>query len=219
MDIARFRVGNIAAAALLAVCQEEERAQRRDSHIGLGLGFATTTSVVEEVFGEGTDASIYINQRIWKVLGVRGTFGGIYLGSPNPEADLDTYLTGLDFFGSSFNNFSMSFTYLTVGPSVQVHFGESHTVLASAAVGLYDVKMDLASLNATRFSPKNDRTGLNATVQYAFWIGSSWGLNARFDVHQIYTTTDDDDIYHAFVRGDTDPRFVSFLVGVQIGYR
>jgi hypothetical protein len=233
MDITRYRLGIVAVAVLLALLvvpaiawaqpsypnEEEEQPQRRDSHFGLGLGFATSTSVVHEVFGDGTDASIYVNQRIWKVLGVRGTFGAIALGAPNPEAEFETYLTGFEFFGSSFTNFSLGFTYLTVGPSVQLRFGENHSVLASAAVGFYDVKMDLASLGAHRFTPQNKRRGLNATLQYSYWIGSSWGLNARFDVHQIYTKTEDDDLYHTFVRGDADPRFNSFLIGVHVGYR
>lgn len=235
MDARRKRITHITAAAVLGAAllvpaaaaqptyprleEDEEPARRRNSHIGVGLGFTTSTSVVEEVFGDGTDASIYVHQRVWKILGVRASFGALYLGSPNLEAEWETYVNGIDFFGASFNNFSMSYTYITIGPSLQFHFMDNHSFLASAAYGLYDVKLDLASLEAHRLSVQNDRHGLHATLQYSYWIGDSWGLNARLDVHRIYTTEAEDDLYYHFVRGDSDPRFHSFLVGVHVGYR
>jgi hypothetical protein len=54
---------------------------------------------------------------------------------------------------------------------------------------------------------------------YTYWIGASWGFNAQIQWHWIDTTSDADDLYHVFVRGDSDPQFFSFLVGAQLGYR
>jgi hypothetical protein len=54
---------------------------------------------------------------------------------------------------------------------------------------------------------------------YAYWIGDSWGLNFQAQWHWIDTTSDWDDLHHRFVRGAQDPQFVSFLVGVQLGYK
>jgi hypothetical protein len=198
---------------------EDDSVQRRNSHLGLGLGYATTTSVVEEVFGEGSAGSIYVNQRIYKIFGIRLLYGGIYLGSPEETASMETYLKGLDFFGSSFRNFSMTFSYITIGPTVQLHFGERHSVMLAGSWGLYDVKLDLASITAYRLSPKNDRTGFNVGAMYCFWIGDSWGLDARVEYHLINTTDEPDDLYYVFVRGDQDPSFFNVLIGVHIGYR
>jgi hypothetical protein len=199
--------------------QEEEPVQRRDSHFGVGIGYAGTSSVVHEVFGEGTDAAIYVNQRLWKFLGARVMFGSVYLGSAEPAAELDTYLTGLDYFRSSFTNITMKFTYLGVGPSVQLRFFENHGILLSGSYIWYDVGLDLATLQAQRIEVNNKRGGLCANVTYDYWIGASWGLNAQVQWHWIDTTSDPEDLYHTFVRGDSDPQFVSFLVGVQLGYR
>jgi len=199
--------------------QEEEPVQRRDSHIGIGLGYAGTSSVVHEVFGEGTDAAIYVNQRLWKFLGVRAIFGSVYLGSAEPAAELETYLAGLDYFGSSFNNITMKFTYFGIGPSVQLRFFENHGILLSGSYIWYEVGLDLATLQAHRIEVKNTRGGLCANVMYDYWIGSSWGLNAQVQWHWVNTTSNWDDLYHTFVRGHSDPQFVSFLVGVQVGYR
>ena len=198
---------------------DEEPVQRRDSHIGVGIGYAGTSSVVGEVFGDGTDALLYLNQRIVKFLGLRASFGSIYLGSAEQAAELDTYLTGLEFFGSSFSNFTMKFTYLTIGPSIQFHFLDNHSVLASGSYVLYDVILDLSTLQAQKYDVKNDRRGFNADLMYTYWIGDSWGFNAQFQWHWIDTTSHGDDLYYTFVRGDSDPQFISFLVGAQIGYR
>jgi hypothetical protein len=207
------------AAAQYLPPDPEEPVQRRDSHLGLGLGYVGTSSVVGEVFGDGTDAAIYVNQKIYKILGLRASFGSIYLGSTDAAAKEEVYLKGLDFFGSSFTNFTMSFPYITIGPSIQTRFGENHSVLASAAFVFYHVKLDISSLDAHRFAPKNRRYGLNATFMYSFWIGSSWGLNAQLQWYRINTGSAESDLYYTFVREDSDPQFVSFLVGVQLGYR
>ena len=197
----------------------EEPVQRRDSHLGVGIGYAGTSSVVHEVFGEGTDALLYINQRIYKTLGIRASFGSVYLGSTEPAAEWDTYLKGIEFFNASFTNFSMKYTYVTVGPSIQFHFGGSHSILASGSVVLYDVILDLSSLEAHRLKVKNDHRGLNADIMYTLWIGESWGFNMQLQWHWIDTTSDPDDLYYNFVREDSDPQFVSFLVGAQLGYK
>jgi hypothetical protein len=209
----------IVMARLTSRAQTDEPVRRRNSQIGVGFGYATTSSTVEDVFGEGIAGSFYVNQRVFKLLGVRLLYGGISLGAPEEGAKEEIYLTGIDYFGSSFRNVSMTLSYLTIGPSVQFHFGGSHSVLAAAAYGFYDVKLDLASLEAHRLSPRDNRSGLNATVMYAFWIGDSWGLQARLEYHRIDTTNDPDDLYYAFVRGDSDPQFFTILIGAQIGYR
>jgi len=198
--------------------QKEEPKQQRENYLGLGLGFALTPDEVGKVFGEGTDALIYVDHRLYKVFGLKASFGAISLGASEPDAELETYLAALDLFKGSFRNISMGFTYLTIGPSVRFGFGENHTLMAAVAYVFYDIKIELASLNAHRLTPKNKRNGLNISAGYAYWIGDSWGLNARFEWHRISTGTDWDDLYHAFARGDTDPRFFSFLIGLQIGY-
>jgi opacity protein-like surface antigen len=197
---------------------DSEPVRRRNSHIGVGLGYAGTSSVVHEVFGEGTDALIYVNQRVYRILGLRFSFGAVYLGSTEPAAEMETYLKGLEYFQGSFTNFTMKFWYLTLGPSIQLHFG-NHGLVASGAFVLYDVVLDLASLQARRLSVSNDRTGVNVDLTYAYWIGGSWGLNAQLQWHWIDTTNEADDLYYAFVRGDSDPQFISFLVGIQVGYK
>jgi hypothetical protein len=198
---------------------EEEPKRRRASHLGLALGYAGTSSVVGEVFGEGTDALLYVNQRLYKPLGIRASFGSVYLGSAEPAAEWDTYLTGLDFFGASFTNFTMKFNYITVGPSLQLNLFENHSILGSASFVFYSVVMDLSSLNAHRLDVKNSVTGFNADLMYAYWIGDSWGLNFQAQWHWINTTSDWDDLYHIFVRGAQDPQFVSFLIGAHLGYK
>jgi len=199
--------------------QEKEPVERRDSHLGIGIGYAGTSSVVHEVFGEGTDAAIYMNQRLWRFLGVRAVFGAIYLGAAEPEAEFDTYLKGLEFFGSSFRNITMKFTYIGLGPSIQLRFLDNHSLLLSGSYIWYSVMLDLASLQSHRLEVKNNRHGLNANVMYNYWIGSSWGLNVQAQWHWINTSSDPDDLYHTFVRGHSDPEFVSVFFGVQIGYR
>lgn len=197
---------------------EEKRVQRRDSHIGVGLGYAGTSSVVHEVFGEGTDALLYVNQRIYKPLGLRFAFGAVYLGSTEPAAEMETYLVGVEVFKGSFTNFTMKYTYIMLGPSIQVHLG-NHGLLASGSAVFYKVALDLATLQAYRLGLNNDRFGVNADLTYTYWIGESWGLNAQLQWHWIDTSSDTEDIYHIFVRGDSDPQFVSVLVGVQVGYK
>lgn len=199
--------------------QEEEPVQRRDSHLGLGIGYAGTSSVVHEVFGEGADAAIYANQRLWRFLGLRAMFGSIYLGSTEPAAEFETYLKGLEYFGSSFSNFTMKFVYFGIGPSVQLRFLENHSVQVSGSYVWYSVTLDLASLQAQRLAVDDNRRGFNADVMYNYWIGASWGLNAQVQWHWIDTMSDPEDLYHTFVRGHTDPQFVSVLVGIQIGYK
>jgi hypothetical protein len=198
---------------------EEEPVQRRESHLGVGIGYAGTSSVVGEVFGGGTDALMYVNQRLYRPLGVRASFGSVYLGSTKPAAERETYLTGLDFFGASFADFTMKYTYLSIGPSFQLHFGERHGFLASASYVLYDVILDLTSLTASQHQVKDSHWGVNADLMYTIWIGASWGFNAQLQWHWIDTSTRKDDLYYAFVRGDADPQFVSFLVGAQVGYK
>jgi hypothetical protein len=198
---------------------EEEPERHRSSHLGVALGYAGTSSVVGEVFGEGTDALIYVNQKLYKPLGIRASFGSVYLGSTEPAAEWDTYLTGLDFFGSSFTNFTMKFNYISIGPSLQLNLGDRHSFLGSASFVFYSVVLDLSSLGAHRLDVKNSRTGFNADLMYAFWIGDSWGLNFQAQWHWIDTTSAWDDLYNVFVRGDSDPQFVSFLVGVHLGYK
>jgi hypothetical protein len=198
---------------------EEEAQQRRSSHLGVAIGYAGTSSVVGEVFGDGTDALLYVNQKLYKPLGVRASFGSVYLGSAEPSAEWETYLTGLDYFGASFTNFTMKFNYLSLGPSIQVNFGDSHSFLGSASFVFYSVVLDLSSLQAQRLDVSNSQTGFNADLMYAFWIGSSWGLDFQFQWHWIDTGSDWDDLYHVFVRGDSDPQFLSFLVGVHLGYQ
>ena len=198
---------------------DEEPVQRRHSHLGADIGFAGTSSVVHEVFGQGTDALLYINQRIYKNLGIRASFGSVYLGGAEPAAEWETYVAGVEFFGASFTNFTMKFTYVTVGPSIQLNLGANHSFLASGSFVLYDVILDLASLEAHRLDVKDDRTGFNVHLMYTYWIGASWGLNAQIQWHWINTTSHANDLYHVFVRGDSDPQFLSFLVGAQLGYK
>lgn len=198
---------------------EEEPQQHRSSHLGVAIGYAGTSSVVGEVFGEGTDALLYINQKLYKPLGVRASFGSIYLGSAEPSAEWETYLAGLEYFGASFTNITMKFNYLSLGPSCQLNLGESHSFLGTASFVFYSVVLDLSSLQAQRLDVSNSQLGFNADLMYAFWIGSSWGLNFQVQWHWIDTTSEYEDLYYAFVRGDEDPQFVSFLFGVQLGYR
>jgi hypothetical protein len=197
----------------------EEPERRRSSHLGIAIGYAGTSSVVGEVFGDGTDALLYVNQRVYKPLGIRGSFGSIYLGSTEPSAEWDTYVTGVEFFGASFTNFTMKFNYISIGPSLQLNPGDNHSFLGSASFVFYSVVMDLASLEAHKLDVKNSQIGLNADVMYTFWIGASWGINFQAQWHWIDTSSEWDDLYHTFVRGDVDPQFVSFLVGVQLGYK
>ena len=212
-----FGVLILAAASVAA--ESEQPVRRRKSHLGFGLGITHTASQVADVFGQGTDASILVNQHLYKGFGARLIVGGIYLGAPEESTKLETYLTGLEFFGSSFRNFSMSFEYIGIGPSFFFQFGERHSLSATVALSHYSVKLDVASLNAQRFKLSNGQWGYNAGVMYGFWIGDSWGLHTRIELSRIYTTTEADDLYYVFVRGDTDPLFVSWLVGVQVGYR
>lgn len=209
----------LTVASQAGEAQTEESTRRRNSQIGVGFGYAATSSTVEDVFGEGIAGSFYVNQRVFKLLGVRLLYGGISLGAPEAGAEEEVYLAGIDHFGSSFRNVSMTLSYLTIGPSAQFHFGDSHSVLVAATYGFYDVKLDLASLEAHRLRPRDNRSGLNASVMYALWIGDSWGLQARLEFHRIDTKDDPDDLYYAFVRGDSDPQFITILIGAQIGYR
>jgi hypothetical protein len=208
-----------ADAGIPGVTDEEESQQNRDSHIGLSLGLSSSPDVVSDVFGSGADALLYVDHRLYKWLGVRGAYGSISLGSANPDADFETYMAALDLFGASFRNVSLSFDYLSFGPSFRFHFAERHGLMGALSYVFYNVKVDLASLEAHRLTPDNSRTGFNANVVYGYWIGDSWGIHARFEWHQVRTTTDPDDLYHVFARGDTNPRFYSFLLGVQLGYR
>lgn len=208
-----------AGAPIRSVSGEEETRRNRDSHVGLSLGLSSSPDEVTDVFGPGTDALLYVDHRLYKWLGIRGSYGSISLGSANAEAELETYLAALDLFGGSFRNVSLGFDYVTIGPSVRFHFGERHSLMWAVSYAFYTVKVDLASLEAHRLTPKNSRTGFNANAAYGYWIGDSWGLHARFEWHRIGTTTDPDDLYRAFNRGDTNPRFFSFLVGIQLGYR
>jgi hypothetical protein len=216
------RLGIALALGVLLVAagaDAEGNERRRKSQLGLGIGLAGTASQVGDVFGPGTDASLLVNQHVYKGFGVRVLIGGIYLGSPEEEAERETYLTGLGFFGSSFRNFSMSYEYVTFGPSFFYEFGESHSVMAAVTWGLFNVKMDMAALNEQRLKVSNRRYGINAGVVYQYWIGDSWGLNARCELSRVDTKTDADDLYYAFARGDSDPVFVSILIGLQVGYR
>jgi hypothetical protein len=214
-----FLVPALAAAQPPYPKPHEQPVQRRDSHLGVGIGYAGTSSVVHEVFGEGTDALLYVNQRLYRFLGFRASFGSVYLGSTEPAAEWDTYLTGIEFFGASFTNFTMKYTYITIGPSIQLHFGSNHSLLASGSFALYDVVLDLSSLEAHRLDAKNDRSGFNADLMYTYWVGESWGFNAQVQWHWIDTTSHSDDLYYRFVRNDSDPQFISFLVGAQLGYK
>jgi hypothetical protein len=208
-----------ADARIPGVAEEEEPRQNRDSHVGVSLGLSSSPDEASDVFGSGTDALLYVDHRLYKWLGIRGAYGSISLGSAQPEADAETYLAALDLFGGSFRNVSLSFSYVTIGPSFRFHFGERHSLMGALSFVFYDVKVDLASLEAHRLSPDNSRSGFNANAVYGFWIGDSWGIHARFEWHQIRTTTDPDDLYHVFARGGTNPRFYSFLLGIQLGYR
>lgn len=217
--VALWATGVCAGIPIPGVPEEDEPVRNRNSHIGISLGLSSSPDVVSDVFGSAADALLYVDHRVYKWLGVRGAYGSISLGSANPEADLETYLAAFDLFGASFRNVSLSFDYVAVGPSVRFHFGERHSLMGALSYVFYEVKVDLASLEAHRLTPSNSRSGINADVVYGFWIGNSWGIHARFEWHQIRTTADPDDLYHAFARGDTNPRFYSFLLGVQLGYR
>jgi hypothetical protein len=199
--------------------ESEQPVRKRKSHLGFGLGITHTASQLADVFGQGTDASILVNQHLYKGFGARLIIGAVYLGAPEEPAKLETYLTGLEFFGSSFRNFSMSFEYIAIGPSFIYQFGERHSLSASVALSLCSVKLEVAAVSAHRFKVSNGQWGYSGGVMYGFWIGDSWGLHTRIELNRIHTTTEADDLYYAFVRGDTDPLLVSWLVGVQVGYR
>lgn len=204
---------------LSAATESEQPVQRRKSHLGFGLGITHSTDEVTDVFGQGTDASILVNQHIFKGFGVRVIVGGIYLGAPEESAALETYLTGLEFFGSSFRNFSMSFEYIGIGPSYFFQFGERQSLSASVALSICAVKMEISALNGHLFKLSNRQWGYNAGLMYGFWIGDSWGLHTRIELNRINTTDEPDDLYYKFVRGDQDPLFFSWLIGIQVGYR
>jgi len=204
--------------APVAVAQTEEPPGKRDGHLGAAIGYATTPNQVGDIFGDGYNGAVFVNQKFAGPLGAYVSYGGIFLGEATPDYQNEIVLTAFEYFGSSFRNIAMRFTYVSIGPSLAFDAGQKHSFVFAGAVGFYQVVLDLDSAGGQGFTIRDDSRGWEIKAAYTFWLGRVFGLQLQFDMHTIDTPGSLNSLYRTFTLGDSNPRFYSGLIGVVFGY-
>jgi len=187
----------------------------RVSQVGVNYGYASTSEGANAVFGNGREWTVFVNQRAWKVFGVRVVYGNISLGQTNTFEE--SYLTAIDLFAQSYSGIALTFDYFALGPSIHLDLGVRHGLTLAAAYGFYTIILDLTDTKGRSFVPRNKADGWNASAAYSLWPWEKLAFRFEVDYHAIETDPSEVDLFNVFAGGE-DPRLWSYQFGIVYAY-
>ena len=202
----------IASLLLAGTVQFTGAAEEHDREtVGVRLGYAATTSGLDDSFGAGMIAAVHFIEKINSSAGVDFNFGSIYLGrTSRSDITFDRFMTN--------DEMRMNVIFMTVAPTFELRMHRDYYFFTSAGAGVYAVSLvrELGYLWGTN---TQYHLGITGGVGIYRILTDNWNLDLNIVVHKFWTEDAFDDWVAVYSEGDQDPLFYQITVGVSVDIR
>jgi len=197
-----------AASATHAQDGVDEQSARREQ-LGIRVGYAATTSDLDNNFGAGLNLDMHFMQEIRKPLWLDVTLGAFYMGATD-RTDIT-----FDVFQQSFDQASMRILRFTVAPTIVGRLDNATNVYVSGGAGIYVVSL-LLDETFFQFDHVDNHLGLTAGGGITRQLSENWFLDFHMETHKFWTSTASDDMFYRYSEGDRNPFFYHAAVGLLL---
>jgi hypothetical protein len=179
--------------------------------VGVRMGYARTTSAIDDAFGAGFAVAIHFTEKIHPPFALNFAVGSLYLGRTwRKDITLEQFQTT--------DEMRMDIFFLTVEPGVELPLSDRYVLVLAGGLGLYNVSL-----------VREAGLWWGSTTQYHVGINGSMGmyrvltdnLNLELNLAGNYFWTQDafDDWIAVYSHGDQDPFFYQITVGLTLDVR
>lgn len=201
--------------AFLVITSTAQNARSGDENtretVGVRLGYAETTSRLDDSFGAGFIAALHFVEKFNSLAGIDFNFGSFYMGrTSRKDITFDRFMTN--------DEMRMNIIYMTAAPTLELKMHRDYYWYGSAGLGLYAVTL-VRELGY--FWGSNTQYHLGVTGGFGFYrvLTDNWNLDLGFAAHRFWTDNAFDDWVAVYSEGDQDPFFFQITVGVSLDIR
>jgi hypothetical protein len=186
----------------------------------VALTMTSTSSDLNENFGNGYDLTLFFTERIWRGLNLDVRIGATYFGDLLPDSIARDFAKTLDIIFAEDDRISseMRLAYLTLGPQYVWRINDTQNLYGALGAGIFSVSM-LFDTGVQAFDLSDQHFGASAGGGFLWRITANWNIDVNATIQGIKTDSDVYDLYYRFTSKGRNPVIYNIGVGLAMDLR